>query len=177
MWPLLAVIQIIILCTIKEAPYSWFSLKHFLYTSESSRDLRVESSRSGEILKNYIYVCFPIFIDQKVTVSFFLVMRVWNLNIVLLNGFADSFQWVLRISVQFDVLCNWIQIFDLCCSFADYNKRILCTKTDISCAIISHNVNVIFYRKNMQTCFKLDEGVKITKQKTHNQFGFYSTRN
>ena len=39
---------------IKEAPYSWFSLKHFLYRSESSRDSRVESSRSGEIFKNYI---------------------------------------------------------------------------------------------------------------------------
>ena len=38
----------------KEAPYSWFSLKHFLYRSESSRDSRVESSRSGEIFKNYI---------------------------------------------------------------------------------------------------------------------------
>ena len=39
---------------IKEAPYSWFSLKHFLYRSESSRDSRVESSRSGEIFKNCI---------------------------------------------------------------------------------------------------------------------------
>ena len=39
---------------LKEAPYSWFSLKHFLYRSESSRDSRVESSRSGEIFKNYI---------------------------------------------------------------------------------------------------------------------------
>ena len=38
----------------KEAPYSWFSLKHFLYRSESSRDSRVESSKSGEIFKNYI---------------------------------------------------------------------------------------------------------------------------
>ena len=37
---------------VKEAPYSWFSLKHFLNRSESSRDSRVESSRSGEIFKN-----------------------------------------------------------------------------------------------------------------------------
>ena len=50
------------------------------------------------------------------------------------------------------------------------------TKTDILCAIIKHNAHVVFYRKNKQTCFKLDEGEKITKQKTHNQFGFYSTR-
>ena len=28
---------------LKEAPYSWFSLKHFLYRSEASRDSRVES--------------------------------------------------------------------------------------------------------------------------------------
>ena len=39
---------------VKEAPYSWFSLKHFSYRSESSRDSRVESSTSGEIFKNYI---------------------------------------------------------------------------------------------------------------------------
>ena len=38
----------------KEAPYSWFSLKHFSYRSEASRDSCVESSRSGEILKNYL---------------------------------------------------------------------------------------------------------------------------
>ena len=37
----------------KEAPYNWFSLKHFLNRSESSGDSRVESSRSGEILKNF----------------------------------------------------------------------------------------------------------------------------
>ena len=28
----------------------------------------------------------------------------------------------------------------------------------------------------MQTCFKLGEGEKITKQKTQNQFGFRGTR-
>ena len=38
--------------TIKEAPYSWFSLKHSSYRSESSRDSHVLSSRFGEILKN-----------------------------------------------------------------------------------------------------------------------------
>ena len=54
----------------KEAPYNWFSLKHFLYRSESSGDSRVESSRSGEIFKNY--VCFSIFIDQNVAAYFFL---------------------------------------------------------------------------------------------------------
>ena len=51
----------------------------------------MESSRSGKVFKNYIKVCFS-------------VMRVSNLNIVLLNRFPDSLQWVLRISVQFDVL-------------------------------------------------------------------------
>ena len=44
--------------------------------------------------------------DQIVAASFSLVMLVWNLNIVLLNRFPDSFQWVLRISVEFDVLYN-----------------------------------------------------------------------
>ena len=33
------------------------------------------------------------------------------------------------------------------------------TKTDILCAI-QHNVHVIFNRKNMQGCFKLDESKK-----------------
>ena len=58
---------------LKEAPYSWFSLKHFSYRSESSRDSRVESSRSGdEILKNYLQkVCFSVFIDQNVAGSYF----------------------------------------------------------------------------------------------------------
>ena len=35
------------------------------------------------------------------------------------------------------------------------------TKTDILCAIIQHNVHdVVFNRKNMQRCFKLDESKK-----------------
>ena len=35
------------------------------------------------------------------------------------------------------------------------------TKTDILCAIIQHNVHVIFnIRKNMQGCFKLDQSKK-----------------
>ena len=34
------------------------------------------------------------------------------------------------------------------------------TKTDILCAIIQHNVHVVFNRKNMQGCFKLDESKK-----------------
>ena len=34
------------------------------------------------------------------------------------------------------------------------------TKTDILCAIIQHNVHVVFNRKNMQGCFKLDETKK-----------------
>ena len=52
------------------------------------------------------------------------------------------------------------------------------TKTDMLCAVIQHNVHVVFYRQNMQTCFKLDEGKKKSKLKTHiNLFGFYSTRN
>ena len=57
---------------LKEAPYSWFSLKHFSYRSESSRDSSVECSRSGEILKNYLQkVCFSVFIDQNVAGSYF----------------------------------------------------------------------------------------------------------
>ena len=34
------------------------------------------------------------------------------------------------------------------------------TKTDILCAIIQHNVHVVFNSKNMQGCFKLDESKK-----------------
>ena len=35
------------------------------------------------------------------------------------------------------------------------------TKTvDILCAIIKHNVHVVFNRKNTQECFKLDESKK-----------------
>ena len=60
------------LLLLKEASYSWFSLKHFSYRSEPSRDSRVESSRSGEILKNYLQkVCFSVFINQNVADSFF----------------------------------------------------------------------------------------------------------
>ena len=39
------------------------------------------------------------------------------------------------------------------------------TETDILCAVIQHNAHVVFYRKNMQTCFKLDEGKKKNKTK------------
>ena len=46
------------------------------------------------------------------------------------------------------------------------------TKTDILCAVM----NTMHSRKNMQTCFKLDENGKKTKQKIQNLFGFYSTR-
>ena len=62
------------------------------------------------------------------------------------------------------------KFFDLYCTFAHYNKRILCTsliktvkgdtRTDILCAIIQHNVHVVFNRKNMQRCFKLDQSKK-----------------
>ena len=34
------------------------------------------------------------------------------------------------------------------------------TKTDMLCAIIQHNVHVVFNRKNMQGCFKLDQNKK-----------------
>ena len=40
--------------TVKEAPYSWFSIRHFSYRSGSSQESRVECSRSAEILKNYL---------------------------------------------------------------------------------------------------------------------------
>ena len=33
-------------------------------------------------------------------------------------------------------------------------------KTDILCAIIKHNVHVVFNRKTMQGCLKLDESEK-----------------
>ena len=82
-------------------------LKHFLYRSESSRESRVETSRSGEILKKlYLSLFFNLYRSNSRCLFFSLVIRVWNLNIVLLNRFPDSFQWVLRISVQFDVLYN-----------------------------------------------------------------------
>ena len=82
-------------------------LKHFLYRSESSRDSRVETSRSGEILKKlYLSLFFNLYRSNSRCLFFSLVILVWNLNIVLLNLFPDGFQWVLRISVQFDVLYN-----------------------------------------------------------------------
>ena len=34
------------------------------------------------------------------------------------------------------------------------------TKTGILCAIIQHNVHVVFNRKNTQGCFKLDQSKK-----------------
>ena len=61
------------------------------------------------------------------------------------------------------------KFFDLYCTFADYNKTYIMhvlktvkgvTKTDILCAIIKHNVHVVFNRKNMQGCFELDESKK-----------------
>ena len=41
------------------------------------------------------------------------------------------------------------------------------TETDILCAVIQHHAHVVFYRKNMQTCFKLDEGKKKKQNKKH----------
>ena len=61
------------------------------------------------------------------------------------------------------------KFFDLYCTFAHYNKRIIMhvfktvkgvTKTDILCAIIQHNVHVVFNRKNIQECFKLNKSKK-----------------
>ena len=49
---------------------------------------------------------FNFYRSKRCCLFFSLVTRVWNLNIVLLNGFPDSFQWVLRISIHFDVLYN-----------------------------------------------------------------------
>ena len=114
--------------SIKEAPYSWFSSKHFLYRSESSRDSRVETSRSGEILKKlYLSLFFSLYRSNSRCLFFSLVMRVWNLSIVLLNRFPDSFQWfcVFPFSLMFCKIRS--NFFDLYCSFADYNKHILCT--------------------------------------------------
>ena len=39
------------------------------------------------------------------------------------------------------------------------------TKTDILGSIIQRIAHVIFYRKNMQACFKLDEGEKKQNKK------------
>ena len=39
------------------------------------------------------------------------------------------------------------------------------TKTDILCAVIEHNAHTVRCRKNMQTCFKLDEGGKKQNKK------------
>ena len=49
------------------------------------------------------------------------------------------------------------------------------TKTDILCAVIQHNAHVVFYRKNMK---HVSNSTKVRKknQKTHNLFGFCSTR-
>ena len=38
------------------------------------------------------------------------------------------------------------------------------TKTDMLCAIIKHNVHVVFNKKNMQGCFKLDESNSTRKR-------------
>ena len=64
----------------------------------------MESSRSGKVFKNYQSLFFSFNRSKSRWLFFSLVMRVSNLNIVLLNRFPDSLQWVLRISVQFDVL-------------------------------------------------------------------------
>ena len=47
-------INILQIWCFKEAPSSWFGLKHFSYRSESSQNSRVEPSRSGEVLKKYL---------------------------------------------------------------------------------------------------------------------------
>ena len=61
------------------------------------------------------------------------------------------------------------KFFDLYCTFADYNKRTLCTslrQSKVSLKLIyyvlllKHNVHLVFNRKNMQECFKLDESKK-----------------
>ena len=78
------------------------------------------------------------------------------------------------------------KFFDLYCNFAGYNKRILYALTNIL-STLKVSLKLILCAKFLiqctcsllsieyATCFKLDEGEKITKQKTHNQFGFYST--
>ena len=49
------------------------------------------------------------------------------------------------------------------------------TKTDILFAVIEHNAQICTCRKNMQTCFKLDEGGKKQNKNTQ-PIWLYSTR-
>ena len=82
--------------------------KTLLIQIRASRDSRVESSSPVKFLKTIsnLSLFFNFYPSKRRCLFFSLVMRVWNLNIVLLNGFPDSFQQVLRISIHFDVLYN-----------------------------------------------------------------------
>ena len=69
----------------------------------------MESSKPVKFLKTMsnISLFFNFNRSKRRCLFFSLVMRVWNLNIiVLLSGFPDSFQEVLRISIHSDVLYN-----------------------------------------------------------------------
>ena len=64
------------------------------------------------------------------------------------------------------------KLLDLYYSIADHNKRILCTslrQSKVSLKLIYYVLllNTMYSRKNMQTCFKLDEnGTKQNKKCT-----------
>ena len=112
---------------------------------------------------------------------FFVSYVSMKFEVVSLNRFSDSFQWVLHIPFSFMFCKIRSKLFDLYYSIVDYNKRILCTslrQSKVSLKLIYYVLllNTMHNRKNMQTCFKLDENGKKTKQKIHNLFGFYITR-
>ena len=50
-------------------------------------------------------------------------------------------------------------------------------KTDILCAIIKHNVHVVFNRKTMQGCFKLDESENKQNKKYITNLVFMALEN
>ena len=135
-------------------------LKHFLYRSESSRDSRVETSRSGEILKKlYLSLFFNLYRSNSRCLDFQTVFY----------GFC-----VFPFSLMFCIIRS--KFFDLYCSFADYNKHILCTSLrqlkvslKLTYYVLLFNTmhNVLFYRKNKQTCFKLDEGENMSRNWRH----------
>ena len=103
---------------LKEAPYSWFSLKHFSYRSESSQDSHVES-----LIKSLF---FSFYRSKHCWLFFLSVMWVWNFNIVLLNRFQTVFSGFYIFPFNFMFCKIRSKLFDLYYSVADYNKHILC---------------------------------------------------
>ena len=78
---------------IKEAPYSWFSLKHFLYRSEASRDSRVESSRPVKFLKTIsnISLFFNFYRSKRRCLFFFFSHASMEFEYNLVKWFSRQF--------------------------------------------------------------------------------------